>query len=391
VERRAGAADRDENLSPAGRRSIRCGGRRHHRAPHLRARAYALARLVSRAGARVVLGGLHVLSCPDEAAPHATRWPSRRRAALAAHPRRRRRGALAPRYEATWETRIATTRPPRRDVLARRSFLATTSLIRRAGCQPLRLLLSRHRWAARREPRRLTQVTPRAADYARRVRLRHDHGIQSERSSCSASRRRPRGVRADGGLDRGRAAGVRDVPSSSRPIRHAAVPPARGEGRLLHREWALYDNRACPVRTQVAADGSQSFPAPRSDRASERPAPVDTRSRRRRHPRLHDTRCRRAPTRGQQPTSASSRRTAACPIGREDSERRALQPHGLDPVPPSARTPRGVGVEAEHEAAVHLDPRDRAAGRTRARSSAARGVHLREAARFSSRSPSVAR
>src|SRR5207302_3466191 len=35
------------------------------------ARAYALARWYRERGAKVVLGGLHVLSCPDEAAPHA--------------------------------------------------------------------------------------------------------------------------------------------------------------------------------------------------------------------------------------------------------------------------------------------------------------------------------
>src|SRR6185369_14256632 len=34
-------------------------------------RAYALARAYRARGARVVLGGLHVLSCPEEAAPHA--------------------------------------------------------------------------------------------------------------------------------------------------------------------------------------------------------------------------------------------------------------------------------------------------------------------------------
>src|SRR5438270_13221774 len=34
-------------------------------------RAYALADWYRRRGAQVILGGLHVLSCPDEAAPHA--------------------------------------------------------------------------------------------------------------------------------------------------------------------------------------------------------------------------------------------------------------------------------------------------------------------------------
>src|SRR5689334_23168761 len=34
-------------------------------------RAYELARWYRERGAKVILGGLHVLSCPDEAAPHA--------------------------------------------------------------------------------------------------------------------------------------------------------------------------------------------------------------------------------------------------------------------------------------------------------------------------------
>ena len=34
-------------------------------------RAYALARFYRNAGSKVILGGLHVISCPDEAAPHA--------------------------------------------------------------------------------------------------------------------------------------------------------------------------------------------------------------------------------------------------------------------------------------------------------------------------------
>src|SRR5437879_6911480 len=66
-------------------------------------RAYALAAWYRARGARVILGGLHVLSCPDEAAPHADAlaigdgvqlWPR-----ILADVER---GALAPRYEATW-------------------------------------------------------------------------------------------------------------------------------------------------------------------------------------------------------------------------------------------------------------------------------------------------
>src|SRR5213078_4186117 len=46
----------------------------------------------------------------------------------------RERGALAPRYEATWETAYRDDPPPRRDLLPRRSFLTTTSLIATRGC-----------------------------------------------------------------------------------------------------------------------------------------------------------------------------------------------------------------------------------------------------------------
>jgi len=82
-------------------------------------RAYALAAWYRARGARVVLGGLHVLSCPDEAAPHADAlaigdgvqlWPR-----ILADVER---GALAPRYEATWETAYRDDPPPRRDLLA---------------------------------------------------------------------------------------------------------------------------------------------------------------------------------------------------------------------------------------------------------------------------------
>src|SRR3989442_6493259 len=98
-------------------------------------RAYALAAWYRARGARVILGGLHVLSCPDEAAPHADAlaigdgvqlWPR-----ILADVER---GALAPRYEATWETAYRDDPPPRRDLLPRRSFLTTTSLIATRGC-----------------------------------------------------------------------------------------------------------------------------------------------------------------------------------------------------------------------------------------------------------------
>jgi radical SAM superfamily enzyme YgiQ (UPF0313 family) len=98
-------------------------------------RAYALARHYRRLGAKVVLGGLHVLSCPDEAAPHADAlvigdgvqiWP-RLLEDL-------ERGQLAPRYQATFETPYRDDPAPRRAILPRRSFLTTTSINATRGC-----------------------------------------------------------------------------------------------------------------------------------------------------------------------------------------------------------------------------------------------------------------
>jgi radical SAM superfamily enzyme YgiQ (UPF0313 family) len=98
-------------------------------------RAYELAAWYRARGARVVLGGLHVLSCPDEVAPHADAlaigdgvqlWPR-----ILADVER---GTLAPRYAADWDTPYRDDPAPRRDLLDRRSFLTTTSLIATRGC-----------------------------------------------------------------------------------------------------------------------------------------------------------------------------------------------------------------------------------------------------------------
>jgi radical SAM superfamily enzyme YgiQ (UPF0313 family) len=98
-------------------------------------RAYELAAWYRARGARVVLGGLHVLSCPEEAAPHADAlaigdgvqlWP-RILADVAA-------GRLGPRYSASFERPYREDPPPRRDLLPRQSFLTTTSLIATRGC-----------------------------------------------------------------------------------------------------------------------------------------------------------------------------------------------------------------------------------------------------------------
>ncbi|MDQ1390939.1 MAG: hypothetical protein QOF56_4393 [Acidobacteriaceae bacterium] len=98
-------------------------------------RAYELADWYRARGSRVILGGLHVLSCPDECAPHADAlalgdgvqlWP---RILWDIE-----NGCLQPRYVATYENDYRDDPPPRRAILPRHSFLTTTSLIATRGC-----------------------------------------------------------------------------------------------------------------------------------------------------------------------------------------------------------------------------------------------------------------
>ncbi len=98
-------------------------------------RAFELAQWYRSRGSKVVLGGLHVLSCPEECAPHADSlavgdgvqlWP-RILADVEA-------GCLRPKYAATYETDYREDPAPRRSILPRRSFLTTTSLIATRGC-----------------------------------------------------------------------------------------------------------------------------------------------------------------------------------------------------------------------------------------------------------------
>jgi radical SAM superfamily enzyme YgiQ (UPF0313 family) len=99
------------------------------------ARAYALARWYRRRRARVVFGGLHVLSCPDEVRPHADAlvigegvhvWGEVLRDVEA--------GTLKPVYRGDYRRPYRDDPPPRRDLLPRDSFLTTTSLIATRGC-----------------------------------------------------------------------------------------------------------------------------------------------------------------------------------------------------------------------------------------------------------------
>jgi radical SAM superfamily enzyme YgiQ (UPF0313 family) len=98
-------------------------------------RAFALADWYRSRGSKVVLGGLHVLSCPEECAAHADAlalgdgvqlWPR------ILHDIED--GRLRPRYAATYENDYAEDPPPRRQLLPRASFLTTTSLIATRGC-----------------------------------------------------------------------------------------------------------------------------------------------------------------------------------------------------------------------------------------------------------------
>jgi radical SAM superfamily enzyme YgiQ (UPF0313 family) len=292
-------------------------------------RAFELADWYRRRGCKIVLGGLHVLSCPEECAPHADAlalgdgvplWP-RILADVEA-------GRLQPRYFATYESDYRDDPPPRRDLLPRRSFLTTTSLIATRGCHnrcgfcylatdglrmPYRMREPRQvaeEFAAGGQPyavfidnnlgsnpgylRELCAVmrpldriwsaavtidvtddptlvramalagctgvfvgfesltdenladahkkAPKAADYARRVRMLHDHGIQVNGSFVL-------------GFDHDRPdvfARTAEWVEANRlecATFHILTPyPAtplfrqmEAEGRLLHRDWSLYD------------------------------------------------------------------------------------------------------------------------------------------------------
>jgi radical SAM superfamily enzyme YgiQ (UPF0313 family) len=301
-------------------------------------RAFELARWYRSRGSKVILGGLHVLSCPDECAPHADAlalgdgvqlWP-RILADVEA-------GTLQPRYAATYENAYSSDPAPRRDLVPRASFLTTTSLIATRGChnrcgfcylatdglrmpyrmrepaqiaaefaangQPYAVFIDNNLGSNREYLRSLCRAlqplekiwsaavsidvtddpslirdmalagctgvfigfesltdgnlvdarkkTPKTADYARRTRILHDHGIQVNGSFVL-------------GFDHDR----KDVFASTAQwveenrlecatfhilTPYPATPLFRqmeSQGRLLHRDWSLYDTAHAVFRPQ---------------------------------------------------------------------------------------------------------------------------------------------
>jgi radical SAM superfamily enzyme YgiQ (UPF0313 family) len=98
-------------------------------------RAFELAHWFRRRGAKVVLGGLHVLSCPEECIPHADSvavgegvqlWPEILRDI--------ENGCLKPKYCGSYSRPYREDPPARREILPRRNFLTTTSVIATRGC-----------------------------------------------------------------------------------------------------------------------------------------------------------------------------------------------------------------------------------------------------------------
>jgi radical SAM superfamily enzyme YgiQ (UPF0313 family) len=98
-------------------------------------RAYELARWYRSRGATVIMGGLHVMSCPDEVARHADAiaigegvhlWP-KVLADVAA-------GCLKKRYAGDFNQPYRLDPTPRREILPRESFLTTLSVNATRGC-----------------------------------------------------------------------------------------------------------------------------------------------------------------------------------------------------------------------------------------------------------------
>lgn len=292
-------------------------------------RAFELAHWYRSRGTRVVLGGLHVQSCPEECAPHADAlaigdgvqlWPR-----ILADVER---GELAPVYRASFDNDYRTDPAPRRSLLPRKSFLTTTSLIATRGChnrcefcylatdglrmpyrmrapeqiaaefeadgQPYAVFVDNNLGSNREYLRKLCAAlrpiekiwsaaitidvtddagliramalagctgvfvgfesltdanladarkkTPKAADYARRVRMLHDHGIQVNGSFVLGFDHDTHDVFAHTSewIEQNRL----ECATMHILTPYPATPLFRqmeAQGRLLHRDWSLYD------------------------------------------------------------------------------------------------------------------------------------------------------
>ena len=292
-------------------------------------RAYGLAAWYRARGSKVILGGLHVLSCPEECAPHADTlavgdgvqlWPRILADAEA--------GVLQQRYYANFENDYREDPPPLRSILPRQSFLTTTSLIATRGChnrcefcylatdglrmpyrmrapeqiaaefeaggQPYAVFVDNNLGSKKQYLRALCQAlrplekiwsaavsidvtddpslirdmaldgctgvfvgfesltdqnladarkkTPRTADYARRVRVLHDHGIQVNGSFVVGfdHDRKDVFVRTAQWVEDNRLECATFhilTPYPATPLFHQM----EAAGRLLHRDWSLYD------------------------------------------------------------------------------------------------------------------------------------------------------
>jgi radical SAM superfamily enzyme YgiQ (UPF0313 family) len=292
-------------------------------------RAFELAQWYRSRGSKVVLGGLHVLSCPAECAPHADAiavgdgvqlWPL----VLADV----ESGSLRSKYTATYESDYGQDPAPRRSILPRKNFLTTTSLIATRGChnrcgfcylasdglrmpyrmrdprqvaaefkadgQPYGVFIDNNLGSNRTYLRELCQAlrplnkiwsaavsiditddptlirimalagctgvfvgfesltdenladarkkTPKTGDYARRIRMLHENGIQVNGSFVLGfdHDRKDAFVRTADWIEKNRL----ECATFHILTPYPATPLFRqmeAEGRLLHRNWALYD------------------------------------------------------------------------------------------------------------------------------------------------------
>ena len=292
-------------------------------------RAFELAQWYRSRGSKVVLGGLHVLSCPEECAPYADAlavgdgvqlWPR-----ILADVESR---CLRSKYVAAYESDYREDPAPRRSILPRSSFLTTTSLIATRGChnrcgfcylatdglrmpyrmrdpnqvaaefladkQPYAVFIDNNLGSNREYLRELCHVlrplnkiwsaavsidvtddpaliramalagctgvfvgfesltdenladarkkTPKTADYSRRVLMLHDNGIQVNGSFVLGFDRDRKDVftRTADWIEENRL----ECATLHILTPYPATPLFRqmeAEGRLLHRDWALYD------------------------------------------------------------------------------------------------------------------------------------------------------